>query len=67
MPGDPYSLAELYARVGDQQNAFAWLEKAYQARSQNLIYWMRTDPAFDSIRSDIKYADLVRCIGFPQQ
>lgn len=65
-PGDPYGLAELYARVGDKQNTFAWLEKAYQARSQNLIYWMRTDPAFDALRSDAKYAELVRRIGFPQ-
>lgn len=66
-PGDPYGLAVLYARVGDKQSTFAWLEKAYQARSQNLIYWMRTEPAFDPIRSDPMYVELVRRIGFPQQ
>jgi TolB-like protein/DNA-binding winged helix-turn-helix (wHTH) protein/Tfp pilus assembly protein PilF len=66
-PGDPYDHAVLYARVGDKQNAFIWLEKAYQSRSQNLIYWLRTDPAFDSFRSDPKYVELVRRVGFPQQ
>jgi len=66
-PAEPYHLAALYASTGDRQNAFVWLEKAYQARSQELTYWLRTDPAFDSIRSDPKYADLVRRIGFPRQ
>jgi len=65
-PGEPYRLAALYARTGDKQNAFVWLEKAYQARSTELTYWLRTDPAFDSLRSDSKYADLVRRVGFPQ-
>lgn len=65
-PGEPYGLAVLYARVGDKQDAFAWLEKAYQARSQELTYWLRTDPAFDSFRADPEYVELVRRIGFPQ-
>jgi TolB-like protein/DNA-binding winged helix-turn-helix (wHTH) protein len=65
-PGDPYGLSMLYARVGNTDHAFAWLEKAYQARSQEMTYWLRTDPAFDGLRSDAKYADLVHRIGFPQ-
>jgi tetratricopeptide (TPR) repeat protein len=65
-PGEPYDLAALYARVGDKENAFVWLEKAFLARSQALIYWLRTDPAFDPFRSDPKYEELVRRIGFPR-
>ncbi len=65
-PGDPYELAVLYARVGDGRNAFAWLEKAYQVRSQELTFWLRTDPAFDALRSDLRYTDLVHRIGLPQ-
>src|SRR5438876_468698 len=64
-PGDPYAHAVLYARTGDMQNAFVWLEKAYQARSQELIFGLRTDPAFDHFRSDPKYTGLLRRIGFP--
>ena len=63
-PGDPYAHAVLYARVGKKYDAFVWLEKAYQARSQELIYSLRTDPAFDALRSDPRYADLVHRIGF---
>jgi TolB-like protein/DNA-binding winged helix-turn-helix (wHTH) protein len=65
--GDPYSLAALYARVGDKQHALLWLDKAYQARSQGLTYWLRTDPAFDSVLHDPKYNELIRRMGFPQQ
>lgn len=66
-PVDPYDHAVLYARVGNKANAFAWLEKAHQARSQDLTYWLRTDPAFDPFRPDPQYAELVRRISFPQQ
>jgi TolB-like protein/DNA-binding winged helix-turn-helix (wHTH) protein len=65
-PGEPYDLAALYARVGYKEDAFVWLEKAYLARSQTLIFWLRTDPAFDLLRSDPKYEELVRRIGFPR-
>jgi tetratricopeptide (TPR) repeat protein len=65
-PGEPYNLAVLYARVADKESALTWLEKAYQAHSQELTYWLRTDPAFDSFRAVPKYAELVRHIGFPQ-
>ena len=65
-PGEPYDLAVLYARVGDKGNAFVWLERAFLARSQALIYWLRTDPAFDPLRSDPKYEELVRRVGFPR-
>jgi TolB-like protein/DNA-binding winged helix-turn-helix (wHTH) protein len=65
-PGEPYDLAALYARVGQKDIAFGWLEKAYQAHSQDLLYMLRTDPAFDPFRSDPQYAALIRRIGFPQ-
>ena len=65
--GDPYDHAVLYARVGKKDVAFTWLEKAYQTRSQGLTYWLRTEPAFDELRSDPRYTTLVHRIGFPQQ
>ena len=65
-PGEPYDLAALYARAGDREHAFVWLDKAFRAHSQALIYWLRTDPSFDPLRSDPKYQELVRRIGFPR-
>src|SRR5467141_3378584 len=66
-PGDPYDHAVLYARVGEKDHVFGWLEKAYQAHSQELLFWLRTDQAFDALRSDPRDTSLIRRIGFPQQ
>jgi eukaryotic-like serine/threonine-protein kinase len=61
----PYTIAELYGDIGDKDHAFEWLNVAYQDRSILLI-GMPTDFTFDSLRSDPRYAELVRKIGFPQ-
>jgi len=66
-PADPYDRAVLYARAGKKLDAFNWLGKAYQGRSQEMIFWLRTEQAFDALRSDPRYADLIHRIGFPQQ
>jgi len=61
----PYQIAELYADIGDKDHAFEWLNTAYQEHCVYLVI-LRVDPAFDSLRSDPRYAELVRKIGFPQ-
>ncbi|HSE68184.1 MAG TPA: protein kinase, partial [Gemmatimonadales bacterium] len=55
-------LAMGYAAVGDLDKAFAALERAYQARSAGLIY-LHLDPGYAPLRSDPRYAELVRRIG----
>ena len=61
----PYEIAELYADIGDKDHAFEWLNTAYQERCVYLII-MRVDYTFDSLRSDPRYAELVRKMGYPQ-
>ena len=61
---DPYSVAINYLALGDKDKAFLWLDKAYEQRDVGFINIK--DPVFDSVRSDPRYADLVRRIGFPQ-
>ena len=61
----PYSIAGLYADLGDKEHAFAWLNTAYQEHDSNIIA-LRTDFAMDSLHSDPRYAELVRKIGLPQ-
>ena len=55
-------LAGVYAGLGDKNQAFAWLEKDYQQRSGQLptIAWRLH---FESLRSDPRYADLLRRMG----
>jgi TolB-like protein/DNA-binding winged helix-turn-helix (wHTH) protein/Tfp pilus assembly protein PilF len=59
----PYGVALVYAGLGDKQQAFQWLETAVSDRSHWLA-WIRLDPRWESLRSDPRYADLVRRIGF---
>ena len=60
----PYLIAELYADSGDKDHAFEWLNTAY--REHDSLNALRIDFAFDSLRSDPRYAELVRKVGFPQ-
>ena len=56
-------LAAVYAGLGEKDQAFAWLEKDFQTRS-GLLGWTRWAPAFESLRSDPRYTDLLRRMGF---
>ncbi len=58
----PYLFAVVYVGLGDKEQAFAWLEKAYQDRSFWLI-WLKVEPRFDSLRDDPRFQDLLRRIG----
>ncbi len=48
--------------LGNTEEAFLWLEKAYQEKS-NILQFVKTHPFFDPIRSDPRFVDLVRRIG----
>ena len=56
-------LAAVYAGLGDKDQAFAWLEKDFQARS-GLLPRIRWYVPYESLRSDPRYADLLRRMGF---
>ena len=60
-----YWTAVIYVGLDEKDEAFAWLEKAYQERSWWLV-WIKMDPMVDSLRSDSRFKDLIRRIGFPQ-
>jgi tetratricopeptide (TPR) repeat protein len=58
------SFAAVYAGLGEKDQAFAWLEKAYGERTSRLGY-LKVKPLWDPLRSDPRFADLVRRIGLP--
>jgi len=65
---DPVAdIALVYAGLGQNDEAMRWLEKAYQARSAWLIRLapLKVDPRWDALRSDARFQDLLRRIGFP--
>jgi serine/threonine protein kinase/tetratricopeptide (TPR) repeat protein len=58
----PSLMATIYLGLGQKDQAFDWLQKAYEDRSAGLVY-LKIDPAFDSIRSDARFIDLLRRVG----
>jgi TolB-like protein/Tfp pilus assembly protein PilF/predicted Ser/Thr protein kinase len=62
---DPVNIASAYAASGDKDKAFFWLEKAFAEKS-DLIRILKTAQTFDSLRSDPRYADLLRRMNIPQ-
>ena len=60
-----YSIAALYAGLGNKELAFQWLNTAYQEHDW-LLERLKTDFLLDPLRSDPRFAALVRKIGLPQ-
>ena len=60
----PAALANLYIGLDNKDQAFFWLEKAFQERSNYLAY-LKVFPILDPLRSDPRFADLVRRVGLP--
>lgn len=60
-----FTVAVTYARLGDKDHAFEWLEKSFAAREGDLV-GIKTESAFDDLSSDPRFQDLVRRVGLPQ-
>jgi serine/threonine-protein kinase len=63
VPAD--AIALIYAGLGENDEAFAWLEKAYDEHSFSMT-WLKVEPSWDSLRSDPRFADLLRRMGLQQ-
>ncbi len=60
-----FSKAVVYIGLGEKDRAFEWLARAYEEREGWLVNNVKLDPSFDSLRSDSRYADLMRRVGLP--
>ena len=63
---DPAWIAGQYAFIGEKDQAFSWLEKAYAERSGFIGSNLKPNPFFDSLRSDPRYTGLLKRMGLPQ-
>lgn len=59
---DPFWTAVAYIGLGDYDEAFKWLQKAYEERSNDILF-LKVEPALDPIRSDPRFAELCRKVG----
>ena len=59
-----YQYAQVDAQLGNKEQAFADLDRAWHVKDPGLQIF-KTDPFLDPIRSDPRYADLLRKLNFP--
>lgn len=60
----PYSIAGIYAALDDSDSAFEWLQKAREQHDVQLVS-LKVDPMLDGLRSDTRFAQLVKHVGIP--
>jgi len=60
----PYGVAMIYAALGDNEQAFQLLEKAYAERNTELVF-LKVDPRADPLRADLRFQELVKKVGIP--
>ena len=58
----PYTIATIYAGLGDKDQAFRLLEKAFEERDIWLMN-LKVDPVLIGLRSDYRFRDLLQRIG----
>jgi hypothetical protein len=59
----PYQVAQDYGRLGEKDATFTWLNRCYdEGAGMNFV---KFDPAFDKVRSDPRFSELIRRMGFP--
>jgi TolB-like protein/DNA-binding winged helix-turn-helix (wHTH) protein/Tfp pilus assembly protein PilF len=59
----PYTMATIYAGLGENDKAFEFLEKAYLEKSLDISWSLKSDLLFDSLRPDPRFQSLLRRIG----
>jgi serine/threonine protein kinase/Tfp pilus assembly protein PilF len=60
-----YLFGVIHVALGENEQGLAWLEVAYTHRDPYLVH-LKKDAAFDPVRSDPRFQDLLRRVGFPQ-
>ena len=57
-----FNMAEIFAQLGEKDQAFKWLQRAYEERYHMMLY-LKSAPNLDPLRSDPRFEDLLRRVG----
>ena len=60
----PVDIATIYIGLGEKDPALDWLERGFAGRAYGLVF-LPSDPRFDPLRSDPRFAALMRRVGLP--
>jgi tetratricopeptide (TPR) repeat protein len=58
----PIAMAMIHVLLGARDQAFDWLQKAFEDRSTGLVY-LKVDPVWDPVRTDPRFGELLARIG----
>ena len=61
----PSEIARVYAFRGEKDHAFEWLDKAYEARDEDL-YVIKDDPLFKNLKGDPRYKAFLKKMNLPE-
>ncbi|MFO7257012.1 MAG: helix-turn-helix domain-containing protein [Bacteroidota bacterium] len=61
---DAWGLAEAYSALGDLDQAFYWLERAYEKR-MSWIPWMAWNPNFKPLQQDVRFSEMMEKLKLP--
>lgn len=59
-------LAVVHVGLGETEAALDWIERAHEERNWQ-VRFLGTEPAFDPLRTEIRFQDLLRRMNFPEQ
>jgi tetratricopeptide (TPR) repeat protein len=62
--GTPSAVARIHAVLGENDEAIKWLKESLDERDSAII-WLKVDPTFDNLRSDARFAELLKEMGLP--
>ena len=61
-----YSKATIHLALGEKNDAFSCLEEACTNRCE-MLTWLKVDPAFDIVRTDLRFTNLLRRVGLGRE
>ncbi len=61
-----YEIALIYAGLGEREQAFAWLEKAYENKEEASLALLKVEPMLDSLRSEPRFNELLKRLGLAE-